>query len=204
MKLIASHTSPYARKVRIAMAEKHIECEFVEDNVWAATTTVPQFNPLGKVPVLVLDDGLAVFDSRVIVEYLDGISQVSRLIPENSRDRVLVKRWEALGDGIADAGILVFLETKRPEAQQSKVSSARQFGKIDVAVATAAREIGEREYFIGNALSLADIAMSCALLWIEYRLPQVKWRESHPALKTWIEKLELRASFVETAPPPIV
>ena len=204
MKLIASHTSPYARKVRIAMAEKHIECEFVEDNVWAATTTVPQFNPLGKVPVLVLDDGLAVFDSRVIVEYLDGISPVSRLIPENSRDRVLVKRWEALGDGIADAGILGFLETKRPEAQQSKVSIARQFGKIDVAVAAAAREIGEREYFIGNALSLADIAMSCALLWIEYRLPQVKWRESHPALKTWIERLALRASFVETAPPPIV
>ena len=204
MKLIASHTSPYARKVRIAMAEKRIECEFVEDNVWAATTTVPQFNPLGKVPVLVLEDGLAVFDSRVIVEYLDGISPVSRLIPDNSRDRVLVKRWEALGDGIADAGILVFLETKRPEAQQSKASIARQFGKIDAGIATAAREIGAREYFIGNALSLADIAMSCALLWIEYRLPQVRWRESHPGLKTWIEKLELRASFVETAPPPIV
>lgn len=74
MKLIASYTSPYGRKVRIAMVEKRIECDFVQENVWSADTTVGSVNPLGKIPVLILDDGLAVYDSRVIVEYLDGIT----------------------------------------------------------------------------------------------------------------------------------
>ena len=109
MKLIASFTSPYARKVRIVLAEKRIGCDFEPDNVWAADTTVNLYNPLGKVPVLILDDGMAVYDSRVIIEYLDGIPPASRLIPENGRDRMLVKRWEALGDGMIDAGIAVFL-----------------------------------------------------------------------------------------------
>lgn len=201
MKLIASHTSPYARKVLISMAEKRIECDFVEDNVWAADSSVPPHNPLGKVPVLVLDDGLAVFDSRVIVEYLDGISPVSRLIPENSRDRVLVKRWEALADGIIDAGLTAFLEKKRPDAQQSKDWIARQFGKVDAGIAVAASELGDREYFNGTALSLADIAMGCALLWVEFRLPHIKWRAANPNLKAWIESLESRAAFIDTAPP---
>ncbi len=201
MKLIASHTSPYARKVRIAMAEKRIECEFSEENVWAADTKVTDVNPLGKVPVLVLDDGLALFDSRVIVEYLDGVSPVSRLIPENNRDRILVKRWEALADGIMDAGIAAFLEKKRAEPLQSKDWINRQFGKIEAGVAVAATELGDREYFNGTALSLADIALGCALLWVEFRLPHVKWRASHANLKTWIERLEARQAFIETVPP---
>jgi len=200
MKLIASYTSPYVRKVRIALAEKRIESDCVQDNVWTADTNVSQVNPLGKVPVLILDDGLAIYDSRVIVEYLDVISPVARLIPENGRDRVLVKRWEALGDGIADAGVTVFLEKKRPEAQQSKVWIDRQLGKIDSGIAAAAGELGNRDFFHGPALSLADISLGCALLWLEFRLPHIKWREAHPNLKTWIENLEMRASFVETVP----
>ena len=200
MKLIASYTSPYARKVRIAMAEKRIECEFVQENVWAADTTVKLFNPLGKIPVLMLDDGLAIYDSRVIVEYLDGITPVSRLLPESGRDRVLVKRWEALGDGIADAGINVFLEQKRPEAQQSKDWIDRQLGKVDGAIAAAAHELGERDFFHGTALSLADITIACGVLWLEFRLPLINWRNTHPNLKSWIEKLEMRTSFADTVP----
>lgn len=200
MKLIGSFTSPYVRKVRIAMAEKRIECEFVQENVWSADTEISQYNPLGKVPVLVLDDGLTVYDSRVIVEYLDGVSPVSRLIPENGRDRLMVKRWEALGDGIADAGIAVFLERKRAEAQQSKDWIDRQIGKAECGIAAAARELGERDYCHGTALSLGDISLGCSLLWLEFRLGHIKWRETHPNLKAWIEKLETRASFVETAP----
>src|SRR6202166_4942750 len=114
MKLLASQTSPYARKVRIAIAEKKIECDLVEESPWTPDTTVPNYNPLGKVPVLVLDDGTTLFDSRVIVEYLDTVSPVSRLIPEPNRQRIVVKRWEALADGICDAAAAVVLERKRP------------------------------------------------------------------------------------------
>jgi glutathione S-transferase len=200
MKLIASFTSPYARKVRIVMAEKRIECDFVQDNVWAADSAVNQYNPLGKVPVLILDDGLALYDSRVIVEYLDGITPVSRLIPEGGRERLLVKRGEAMGDGIIDAGIAVFLERKRPEAQQSKDWIDRQFAKLERAIAAVAREVGNKGFIHGTALSIADISLGCSLLWLEFRLPQIKWRESNTNLKAWIEKLELRASFAETVP----
>jgi glutathione S-transferase len=201
MKLIASFTSPYARKVRIVMAEKRIECEFAEENVWSADTKVGLYNPLGKVPVLVLDDGVSLYDSRVITEYLDGITPVSRLIPESGRERAMVKRWEALGDGITDAGIAIFLEKKRPEAQQSGEWMARQRGKIEAAIAAAARDLGDRDYCHGVSITIADITMACALLWLEFRLPDLKWRESHPNLKSWIERLETRQSFIDSKPP---
>ncbi len=200
MKLIASYTSPYGRKVRIAMVEKRIECDFVQENVWSADTTVGSVNPLGKIPVLILDDGLAVYDSRVIVEYLDGITPVSRLIPESGRDRLLVKRWEALGDGITDAGVAVFLERKRPESEQSKDWINRQLGKVNSGIAVAANELGSRDFCHGTTLSLADISLACSLLWLEFRLPEIKWRESNDGLRAWVEKQELRPSFVDTVP----
>jgi glutathione S-transferase len=200
MKLIASRTSPYARKVRIAMAEKRIECEFHAEDVWAADTRVGTFNPLGKVPVLVLDDDLCLYDSRVIAEYLDGVTPVSRLIPEGGRERALVKRWEALADGIIDAGVAIFLERKRPPAQQNPEWIARQRGKIDAGIAAAARELGERDWCHGVNLTLADIALGCALLWLEFRLPEIPWRAQHPNLKAHVERLEARPSFAETIP----
>ena len=135
MKLLASLTSPYARKVRIVLAEKKIEYELVEVSPWTRRDAVADFNPLGKIPVLVLDDGSTLFDSRVIVEYLDAVSPVSRLIPEPSRQRIAVKRWEALADGICDAAMLIAQERKRAARQQSKDSIARQARKIARAVA---------------------------------------------------------------------
>ncbi len=201
MKLIASFTSPYARKVRIVMAEKRIDCEFAEENVWSPDTKVGTYNPLGKVPVLVLDDGVTLYDSRVITEYLDGITPVSRLIPEGGRERAMVKRWEALGDGIADAGIAIFLERKRPESQQSPEWMARQRGKIEAAVVAAARDLGDRDYCHGVSMTIGDITLGCALLWLEFRLPELNWRGSHANLKDWIERLEARASFIESKPP---
>src|SRR5205814_2403823 len=163
MKLLASHTSPYARKVRIAIAEKKIECELVEESPWVPGTSVPNYNPLGKVPVLVLDDGTALYDSRVIVEYLDTVSPVSRLIPEPSRQRIAVKRWEALADGICDAAVAIVLETKRPAKEQSAEWIDRQRGKIERSVRELASELDDKPWCNGESYTLADIAAGCAL-----------------------------------------
>src|SRR5687767_6743179 len=131
MKLIGSPTSPYVRKVRIVLAEKRIEYEFQVDMPFSVDTQVPQYNPLGKVPVLVMDDGTALFDSRVIVDYLDTTTPVTRLIPEANRQKIQVKRWEALADGLCDAAALIVLEKRRSnEAQQSSDWMERQRAKI--------------------------------------------------------------------------
>ena len=201
MKLVASRTSPYARKIFVVMAEKRIDVEFVEENVWAADTKVTLYNPLTKVPVLLLDDGISLYDSRVIAEFLDGVTPVSRLIPEGGRERALVKRWEALGDGIADAGIMIRLERQRPHAQQGQDWIIRQIAKVESGIAAAARELGDRDYCHGLSVSLGDISLACALLWLEFRLPEFAWRQNHPNLKAWIERLESRPSFAETKPP---
>jgi glutathione S-transferase len=201
MKLIASYTSPYARKVRIALAEKKIECDFVEESPWAAQTTVPNYNPLGKVPVLVLDDGTTLFDSRVIVEYLDTVSPVSRLIPEPNRQRIVVKRWEALADGVCDAAVAIVLEGKRPARQQNKDWLDRQRSKIDLGLKELGNELGERVWCNGEAYSLADIATGCALAYLDLRHAAIDWRAAYPNLVKLAEKLATRSSFAETVPP---
>jgi glutathione S-transferase len=201
MKLIASYTSPYARKVRVALAEKKIEYDFVEESPWAAQTTVPTYNPLGKVPVLVLDDGTTLFDSRVIVEYLDTVSPVSRLIPEPNRQRIVVKRWEALADGICDAAVAVVLESKRPARQQNKDWLDRQHRKIDLGLKELGSELGEKAWCNGEAYSLADIATGCALAYLDLRHAAIDWRAAYPNLVKLAEKLAKRSSFAETIPP---
>ncbi|MGH8729407.1 MAG: glutathione S-transferase N-terminal domain-containing protein, partial [Burkholderiales bacterium] len=167
MKLIGSLTSPYVRKARIVLVEKRIEYEFEIDIPWNADTRVPVHNPLGKVPVLILDDGLALFDSRVIVEYLDHLTPVGRLLSETNRQRIIVKRWEALCDGILDAAVAIFLERKRADASDSAV--ARQDGKIRAALATAAEELADKNWCAGDAFSLADIALGVALGYLDLR-----------------------------------
>src|SRR5438445_12116975 len=110
MKLIGSLGSPYVRKVRVVMAEKKLDYAFVLEDVWAENTTIQVLNPLGKVPCLVMEDGSSMFDSHVIVEYLDTLTPVGKLIPSNTRERAEVKCWEALADGVLDAGVLMRLE----------------------------------------------------------------------------------------------
>jgi glutathione S-transferase len=202
MKLYTASTSPYARKVRVALTEKKIECEFIDENPWVTETVVPQFNPLGKIPVLVLDDGTALFDSRVIVEYLDTVSPVSRLIPEPSRQRIAVRRWEALADGICDAAITIVREQKRPAKQQSKDWIDRQFEKIRLGVQELAKELGDNVWCHGEAYTLADIATGCALGYLDLRHPTIDWRADYPNLLRLAERLAKRPSFAETAPPP--
>ena len=202
MKLIASPTSPYARKVRIALAEKKIEYTLVDAAPFGRPIRrCPDFNPLGKIPVLIMEDGATLFDSRVIVEYLDTVSPVSRLIPEPSRQRIAVKRWEALADGVCDAAVAIIIERKRPAGQQSAEWIERQREKLERGVAEFARELGEKPWCSGDAYSLADIAVGCALGYLDLRHPDVDWRGQHANLARLAEKLAKRPSFAETAPP---
>jgi glutathione S-transferase len=201
LKLIASPTSPYVRKVRIALAEKKIEYQMVEAAPYDPGNPVHAWSPLGKVPVLVLDDGTHLFDSRVIVEYIDSVSPVSRLIPEPNRQRIEVKRWEALADGICDAALAIVLESRRPAKQQSKEWIERQRQKVAAGVAELARELEEKAWCDGESYTLADIATGCALGYLDLRHPAIDWRGDYPNLARLAEKLAKRPSFQETAPP---
>jgi glutathione S-transferase len=200
MKLIGSLTSPFVRKVRIVAMEKHIDLEFSVDVPWTPETKVPDVNPLGKVPVLVMDDGTTLFDSRVIVEYLDTVTPVSRLIPEGNRQRIVVKRWEALADGIVDAAALIFLERKRPAEQQGRDWIVRQEQKIFRGLEAMSEELGERKHCAGDLFNLSDIATGCALGYLDFRFPEINWRESHPNLGKLAAKLYEMEPFKQTVP----
>jgi glutathione S-transferase len=158
MKLIASYTSPYARKARIICAERNIQFEMVEDNPWNADAKIRAANPLGRVPALVLANGTALFDSRVICEYLDETFPGARLTPTNGVDRYLVKRMEALGDGIVDSGIYIFLERKREESVRNIDMIHRRISQINASLDEAQKLVAGRAFAIGNSLSMADIA----------------------------------------------
>ena len=199
MKLVGSLTSPYVRKIRVLLAEREIAHQFLEESAWTAETTVPRYNPLNKVPALQLDDGSSIFDSRVIAEYLDAISG-GTLLPAEPLARARVKCLEALGDGIADAGITAFLERKREASRQDAAWIARQMSKVDAGIAALAGAFGRGPYLGGERMHLGDIACACALFWMEFRMPQVGWRDTYPKLRTWAEALESRASFQATRP----
>lgn len=201
MKLLGSLASPYVRKVRIVMAEKKLDFTFVLEDVWAADTTISLSNPLGKVPCLIMEDGGAMFDSRVIAEYIDTMSPVGKLIPGSGRERASIKSWEALADGVLDAGIAVRLErTWRPAELQSDVWVARQLIKVQQGLKAMAQGLGDAPYCAGTHFSLADIAVGCALAWLAFRFPEINWREDHPNLAKLFDKLSERPSFKDSLP----
>ena len=203
MKLIGSSSSPYVRKVRIVMAEKKLDYQYVTDNVWAADSRIGESNPLGKVPCLIMEGAEALFDSRVIVEYLDTLSPVGKLIPTVGRERAEVKTWEALADGVLDAAILARLEATwdgRAKGQRSQVWIDRQLEKVASSLKAMAKGLGDKPFCSGIHLSLADIAVGCALGYLEFRFPQVLWRTDHPHLARLQDKLMQRQSFIDTLP----
>jgi glutathione S-transferase len=201
MKLLSSTASPYTRKVRIVLAEKKIECELEPVDVNPPDNPVNTHNPLGKIPTLILDDGSALYDSRVIVEFLDGKSPISRLIPEELRDRVAVRRWEALADGVLDAGLLVRYESMRDQKEQSKVWTDKQIGRMQRGMALMAAELGERSWCHAERYSLADIAVGCCLGWLDFRKPGgVNWLADYPGLAKHYEKMMARPAFADTKP----
>ncbi len=202
MKLIGSPTSPYVRKVRVVMAEKKLDFQFVLEDVWGQDKIL-ESNPLGKVPCLVLDGGEAVFDSRVIVEYLDTLSPVGRLIPASGRERVEVRTWEALGDGLLDAAILARLEANwagRAPGERSQAWIDRQMSRVHGALKAMGQGLGDKPWCAGNHFTLADIAVGCALAYLDFRQPQIDWRERHANLATFYARIEKRPSFMETQP----
>ncbi len=203
MKLIGAVTSPYVRKVRVVMAEKKLDYTFVTENVWSADTKIAESNPLGKVPCLIMEGGEALFDSRVIVEYLDTLSPVGKLIPSLGRERAEVKTWEALADGLLDASILARLEATwdgRTKAQRSQVWIDRQLGKVTDSLKAMSTGLADKPFCFGIHLTLADISVGCALGYLDFRFPQIDWRASHPNLAKLQEKLMLRPSFADSVP----
>lgn len=202
MKIIGSLTSPYVRKVRIVFLEKKVDIDLTLENVWADDTTIAANNPLGKIPCLVLDDGENIYDSRVIAEYADTLSPVSQLIPSNSRERATVKTWEALADGIVDASILARLEASwRPLEEQSPAWISRQMSKIDISLRQMSLQLGENHWCHGKQITLADIAVGCALGYLLLRFPALTWQAQYPNLDALYQRLMGRSSFTETSPP---
>jgi glutathione S-transferase len=203
MKLLGSTSSPYVRKVRVVMAEKKLDYELVIEDVWAAETAISDSNPLGKVPCLVMEGAEALFDSRVIVEYLDTLSPVGKLIPSVGRERSEIKTWEALADGLLDASISARLEATwagRTKAQRSQAWIDRQLVKVNASLKTMSKGLGEKPYCAGIHLTLADIAVGCALGYLDFRFPQIDWRTEYPNLVRLHDKLMQRPSFADTVP----
>jgi glutathione S-transferase len=191
MKLLASLASPYTRKVRVVLAEKKIDCEMQIVDVNPADNPVNPHNPLGKIPTLVLDDGAALYDSRVIVEFLDNSSPLNRLIPADFRERLQVRRWEALADGVVDAGILV----------RGGFQLEKQIPRMHRGMAQLAAELDGRTWCRGERYSLADIALGCCVGWLGFRKPgDVDWQAEYPALARHYGKLMERPAFADTAP----
>lgn len=203
MKLFASLTSPYTRKIRVLLAEKKIEYELVVDSPWESDSRIPDLNPLGKVPALETDDGEVFFDSPIIAAYIETLTPVghSRLVPLDPLESVRVRQIEALADGIVDATVAAFLEGRRPEAQRSDSVIVRQREKIERGVARLDKLATGRTWLHGDNMSLGDIAAAVAVAYLDLRLPEIAWRESGPELAALSERMFERASFVDSAPP---
>ena len=201
MKLLASLASPYTRKVRVFVAEKKIECDLELVDVAPIENSVNAHNPLGKIPTLILDDGTPLYDSRVIVEFLDSASPISRLIPEETRNRVAVRRWEALADGVLDAGLLVRYESLRDKKEQSQAWTDKQVARMHRGMEQLAKDLGEKSFCHADRYSLADIALGCCTGWLDFRKPgDVDWCARYATLASHYKKLMERPAFAETVP----
>ncbi|HRK18899.1 MAG TPA: glutathione S-transferase N-terminal domain-containing protein [Hyphomicrobiaceae bacterium] len=202
MKLLIAAPSPYARKARVALHERGIA--FTEEVTipWNKGTTAPDHNPLGKIPVLILDDGRAIYDSRVIVEYVDTLPGSTRLIPDHPAQRIQVKLIEAIADGVADAIVLILIESRRKANLQSRDWVARQRSKVDAGMAELSRQLGEQAYYVGDRFTLADIAAGAVLAYAALRYPDSDWATRFPNLEAYSARMEARSSFEKTRPGP--
>ena len=196
MLLFHSLTSPYARKVRVLLLEKRLSVEAVD--VASSGRAASEHNPLGKVPTLVLDDGTVLFDSRVITEALDALYPVPRLIPLEPRERATVRRYEALADGICDVLIPVVLDSRRPPEKRDADYAKKLLDKVKASLDSLEPALNGRAT-LGDAFSLADIAVVCALGYINLRRPELL--EGRAVLAAYLGRQLERPSLAETVPP---
>ena len=202
MKLISATPSPYARKIRIALAEKSIPFELLTEVPWNPDTTVPQHNPLEKLPVLLLDDGTSVYESSYILEWLERRFPAPPLLPPDDDGILAAKKFDVLSNGICDAVILLFFERMRVAEHRSHPWMDRQLRKVQGGVAELARLIGERRYAVGDTFGLGDIAAGAALGYLEVRFKEFEWRGLYPGLAHYMDGLMQRKSFRDTVPYP--
>jgi glutathione S-transferase len=201
LRLISATPSPYARKVRIALAEKNIAFELITEVPWNQGAMTEQHNPLAKLPVLILEDGSSIFDSRFILEYLELIYPQTPLLSSDVTDILLAKKLEVLADGVCDAVVLVFFERMRGD-NASAEWTARQNHKIEAGVGEFARLIDKRQFAVGDKFGLADIAVGSALGYLKVRFKEFDWQTLYPSLAEYSGTLELRPSFQQTLPHP--
>ncbi|GHU15304.1 glutathione S-transferase [Betaproteobacteria bacterium] len=201
MQLFTTLDSPYGRKIRVVLAEKNLPFELVEDAPWSRQSRIPGLNPLGKVPVLVTDDGEAFFDSPVVAGYLETLPSALPLLPASGVERVRVRQSEALADGILDAGVAIFLEGIRPAEQQIQANITRQLAKINSALDSLEKRLQGRQWLNGDSLQLGDLATANAIAFVALRVPRLEWKKDRPALTAYAEGLLARPSFETTKPP---
>jgi glutathione S-transferase len=202
LELISATPSPYARKVRIALAEKGIPFELRTEVPWDSTTATPRYNPLEKLPVLILQDGSSVYESRFILEYLEAKYPTPPMLPDDIDGKLAARHVEVLADGVCDACVLLFWERHRPVEQQSQEWMARQQRKVDGGLAALARIAADRAFVIGDRFGLADIVTGTVLGYLSVRFAELPWRERHPNLAALSDRLEQRASFQGSVPYP--
>jgi glutathione S-transferase len=200
LQLVSATPSPFARKVRIALLEKAIPFELITDVPWNENTVVGNFNPLEKLPILITEGDGCIYDSSLIIDYLEMTCPEPALLPRDPKLRFAAKAVEVLQNGICDAVVLTFFERARPKQAQSAQWLARQRRKIERGTAALAAELGGKEHFVGGAFTLADIAAGCALGYLDLRLPDFDWRPLHPGLARWFDGISGRESFRQTVP----
>ncbi len=201
MKLLYTVNSPYARKVRIVAAEKHIDVQLQEVVLSSPDCPVKNYNPLGKVPVLVLADGDALYDSRVIAEYLDNRTPLAHLIPKDNSTKSAVRRWEALADGVCDAAVAVMLEQRKPGTMQDATFISKQMDKVIRGLTVLNNDLGQNKWCVDDSFSLADIAVGCTLGYLGLRFSQViNLAEDYANLNRLQTSLLQRQSFKDTLP----
>jgi len=202
MKLYISAGSPFARKIRVMLLEKRAPHEVETVDLWAAND-LKQTNPVGKVPALKLDDGRVLVNSPLIADYVDSRFPAPRFIPAEEDGRLDVRRWEAMADATMEAAVASIYEARfHDETKRSREWLERQRGKLDSGFAALERMLGGRQWCVGGAMTLADIALACHIGFISARRPEFFSQEKYPGLAKLWKTLEERESFKRTVPPP--
>ena len=198
-KLISASPSPFARKVRIALAEKGLPFELLTEVPWDSTTSTPRYNPLEKLPILLLPDGSSVYESSYILQFLEMKYPQVPLLPQDIDGKLAAMKLEVLCDGVCDAVVLTIFEKLRAGGG-SPEWLARQRRKIDGGIAEMARLVGSRRWAVGDGFSLGDIAVGTAVGYLSVRLPEMPLRTLYPDLAEFSDRLEQRPSFLASRP----